>query len=87
MSKHTPGPWEMCDGTSSIPIKGANGKTVCAIRYRENDLSDARLIAAAPEAVAIIEKYLACAANPHRVVLVDIDDDARALLARIKGEA
>ena len=50
-------------------------------------MANARLIAAAPEAVALIERYLATADNPLGMSkIAEIDADARAILARIRGE-
>ena len=56
--KHTLGPWELAESNSSIPVKGSNGKTVCNVRFRENDLYDARLIAAAPDLLEALEMVL-----------------------------
>lgn len=48
-AKHTQGPWTLKEADATIPVVGADGKTVASIRYRERDYSDACLIAAAPE--------------------------------------
>lgn len=58
MSTHTPGPWTLAEATATIPIKGANGKTVASVRYGPTDLDDARLIAAAPELLAACEAWI-----------------------------
>ena len=67
MTQHTPGPWSIYEGISSLYIeapeadilqKGSGGarsysKTVCSIHFRGDDQwANARLIAAAPETAA-----------------------------------
>ena len=64
-SKHTKGPWQIAE-YGNIPIKGhlaikQGAKTVCTIQVSEgfgltpDIVSDARLIAAAPELMAALE--------------------------------
>jgi hypothetical protein len=50
MSKHTPGKWEVygSETSNAVWVKSANGR-ICTMKPCENDLSNARLIAAAPE--------------------------------------
>jgi hypothetical protein len=62
--KHTPGPWQLLPRTEDLPAyvcKDANDKlnTEIAVIYRATDDCDAnaRLIAAAPELLAALEKF------------------------------
>ena len=59
--KHTPGPWESGNGTTSI--YGSDGKEVARRIWHgpqddERSLANARLIAAAPELLAALERTL-----------------------------
>ena len=85
MSKHTPGPWNLYDDTAStgrIEIV-ALGKTVARI-YRsvpEEDLPNARLIAAAPEMLYALKSL-------KRILTVDSPEwnAADAAIAKATGE-
>ena len=68
MSKHSPAPWKITDGTDGHPeLKGiddANGQTLIEshVEYEASGLEniyDARLIAAAPELLEACKAYLA----------------------------
>ena len=66
MSNHTPGPWQHVKkyGDNSGPINGPDGKAVASIvgnstRPAEEKLANARLIASAPELLAIVKTLLA----------------------------
>ena len=87
MSKHTPGPWTFYDDTAStgrIEIV-ALGKTVARI-YRsvpEEDLPNARLIAAAPDLLEVLE---ICAMVLNQVWYRTPADMAYAAIAKATGE-
>lgn len=89
MSKHTPGPWVVG------PIPGSDechfyieadsaGRDICDMAHPDGDASDedmanARLIAAAPEMAGLLREYVA------RWVGSDLETRARALLSRLDG--
>jgi len=85
MSKHTPGPWNFYDDTTStgrIEIV-ALGKTVARI-YRsvpEEDLPNARLIAAAPDLLEALR-----AAKRHLSVTSPEWEAADAAILKATGE-
>lgn len=53
-SKHTQGPWRLETHSDGCDVVGANDEFVCAMA-RGNVLSDARLIAAAPDMLHTLE--------------------------------
>lgn len=59
--KHTPGPWHMIDEAGLTYIVNDNDDTVAAIPVDRDDdgteISDARLIAAAPEMLEALIKF------------------------------
>lgn len=62
MTKHTPGPWTITgQSTTYITVKSAGGRTVARVPFsREDDASptdasDAALIAAIPELLAVVQ--------------------------------
>lgn len=99
-AQHTPGPWETikrCTGFYDIGIPEKHrevGKPHWIATVWERDekhATNARLIAAAPELVEALLGVIDCAgltALPgYRPELDQAVSNARALLARIKGEA
>lgn len=91
MSKHTPGPWHFApslDDTYVVCESDDNGASTVALVYAADAAKpDARLIAAAPDLLAALEKVLAAyeaAREPgHGTILID---EARAALAKARGE-
>lgn len=90
MSKHTPGPWKFYDDsndgkTNRIEIV-AIGKTVARIYHSvpEEDLPNARLIAAAPELLAALQAVADYWAGGD--VPADIDAAMRAAIAKATGQ-
>jgi len=92
MTEHTPGPWKLastdyqsfcpvpdchCFGTGII--QAGSGALVAGTNCNEDRLADARLIAAAPELLAAIQKILAKWGNLH--------PDDRALLREVVAKA
>ncbi len=74
MKEHTPGPWTLAEANSTIPIKGANGRTVASVKYGETDLPDALLIAAAPDMLAALQAALSWARlNTQRAGTLDVE--------------
>jgi hypothetical protein len=58
MSKCTPGPWEVSDNPRETTIVGKNGSFICEVQTHllEEELANARLIAAAPELLDACKK-------------------------------
>jgi hypothetical protein len=87
-AKHTPGPWYANEfnvykdiGDTQFPI--AESKF-----WSEETCANARLIAAAPELLAIVQKYLNTAEDATGAFdLADIDAEARVIVAKAKGES
>jgi hypothetical protein len=98
-NEHSPGPWkwEPKEPDGQMPaLMSAEGKYVCEFGHDASstggyyptegsppDEADARLIAAAPELLAALERALDTAESctPSRKPI----DDGRALIARVKG--
>lgn len=63
-AKHTPGPWEACEpgdysdyGGDSIVVLGNDMRITVVQGSRQEDLANARLIAAAPELLAAAKNF------------------------------
>lgn len=90
MSKqHTPGPWDVTP--SGFHVYDAHGSVTadCAqpdVRRLEERKANARLIAAAPELLAMVERMTDAARNGGRIRKAD-HMAAATLLARVRGEA
>ena len=89
-TKHTPGPWEYDRNAGHIV---AQGISVCRISacsgYGEHD-DNARLIAAAPDLLAALEKLhrLHCGLDSwHEDAMADAWVNACTAIAKAKGEA
>lgn len=96
-AQHTPAPWRLNAGNETL-VMGSNQRPIAraecggtsGIGLAEAE-ANARLIAAAPELVEALLGVIDCAgltALPgYRLELDQAVSNARALLARIKGEA
>lgn len=89
-TKHTPGPWEYDRNAGHIVTQGIS---VCRISacsgYGEHD-DNARLIAAAPDLLAALEKLhrLHCGLDSwHEDAMADAWVNACTAIAKAKGEA
>jgi hypothetical protein len=77
-TKHTPGPWIVMrggwtdEGFAQYELHG----------NRTSSISDARLIAAAPELLEVLEAAVRDSRNPSQWI-----DEARSAIAKAKGEA
>lgn len=83
MSEHTPGPWRISPVAGWWCVRGSNDHRVLGIST--GTPADARLIAAAPDMLALLEEIYD---NP--ALLSDypsIFNAAKALIAKAKGEA
>jgi len=58
-TKHTPGPWHWHDLGNDWCVSGANGDNAIVAPDRKPSTADARLIAAAPELLAALERIAA----------------------------
>ena len=86
--KHTPGPWTVA-GVSPFNVLSSDGRMIVntgrdgshqtSIKPPE-DLANARLIAAAPELLAVLEGYVRTYPNNTRA------DYARAVIGKATGE-
>jgi len=96
MSKHTPGPWT-AEPEEAIRVRAPDGGAVAILgwlrgrdglsgrRPADEVLANARLIAAAPELLEIVQMILGEGGNPMSS-LAGVEKRARALLRRIEGE-
>lgn len=87
--KHTPGPWRVERGAeleivSSSPLMSATVATVAARVPSVTALSDARLIAAAPELYSTLHD--AWVAMPDNRANLELNGRMRALLLRVAGQ-
>ena len=100
---HTPGPWHASTNfrtsgkAPGIDIGAANGANVALVHYDAAEYMDsdrgevranARLIAAAPEMLALLERLIEVDANPtaDSLDITSVADEARVLLAKIEGK-
>ena len=83
--KHTPGPWTARESLVTVP-----GSTICrahqhdGMRGIEETHANARVLAAGPEAVELLEPAIEAFED---LGLFHRADAVRALLSKIKGEA
>ena len=82
--KHTPGPWVLHEGATHVRIVGSNGENIWFEDKRcPCVMEDARLIAAAPDLLAVIRYAVD---NPDFKSDV-FDQMARAAIAKAQGHA
>jgi hypothetical protein len=88
MAKHTPGPWFL-DDDGRIFDTPDRGQLVAEVATAdpaeppaEEDVANARLIAAAPDLLAALEKVVAISDRKH-----DAWDEARAAIAKAEGRS
>lgn len=87
--KHTPGPWEITYGTKVLAIRsrGALGYLATTSEYnRDEQLANARLIAAAPEMLAALKSvcnYLDGMKGPFNHELLNLKD----VIAKAEGRS
>ena len=94
MSKHTPGPWTHYDDSYSVTHRHeivAIGKTIariyCTNGDQDADLSNARLIAAAPELLEAAQRVLAHKRGDDDWLILAADCVAlEAAIAKATGE-
>lgn len=85
--QHTPGPWDVTPSGYHVYDEHGNVTADCAqpdIGSLEERKANARLIAAAPELLAMVERLTDARENITRA---ETYRDARALIARVRGEA
>lgn len=78
-TKHTPGPWQYISTKHRTIICAESGDRVA--ECESLTASDARLIAAAPELLAALEKALR-----YGGLFPDLAEEARAAIAKATGE-
>lgn len=89
--KITPGPWEVERKDGDCVYGGRAGmELVCQTYNNENDAADARLIAAAPDLLEVVQMLLEDFNRPLTSMglrlRVETIDKARAAIAKAKGE-
>lgn len=91
--KHTPRPWEVHQSAVEYDQFAITGKDACVAMFRKQASLDysvfeknVRLIAAAPDLLAVVERI-----NPHLIaqpgLLGDLCDDAEKAIKKAKGES
>lgn len=89
----TPGPWDYDAGDFTIYAQEETHMLFEPVEYGSVTEADARLIAAAPEMAELLNRCVDAlalehmAADDYMALNVDIAEDARSLLSRIRGEA
>lgn len=90
MSKHTPGPWvaERRSTMVATAIDGAYGYELFDVRCDVPEFeANARLIAAAPDLLEVLEQFVAWVDAPSESAFSDSQlAAARAAIAKAKGE-
>jgi hypothetical protein len=76
----------MADGTVLISAGEVNSDTFIAEVMSRKPREDGRLIAAAPEMLALLTKLAQCGKGEGSVLLHKEIDDARTLLAQVNGQ-
>lgn len=83
-TQHTTGPWEVCD--YELGLKAISTPNITHYLATEIDAADARLIAAAPDLLAALERI--AAGDPmHTSFNALAISEARAAIAKATGEA
>ena len=94
-AQHTPGPWHVLP-TNDCVIESEKHGNIAITNLARKSVADARLIACAPDLLAMVERYASeCAECDGKGTWVGPDlhtepcdtcADLRALIARAKGE-
>lgn len=94
MSEHTPGPWtqgKQGKNKELVYIGGAKEPAVGTGMHCTwidcNTEANARLIAAAPDLLNALQLYIAHAPEPECAIWRDVQNRARAAIAKATGEA
>ena len=89
----TPGPWAIARTNSGTFIRKADGSPpgylaeVRAVRSEKQCLADARLIASAPELLEALENIAAMTGYQDCDMCLEVNNTARAAIAKARGEA
>lgn len=86
----TPGPWTAHEGMiwPRMFINGADGSAVAVTSFEQNSEANARLIAAAPDLLALAKQYASeCAECGGQSVIPPCEDcaDIRAVIVKAEG--
>ena len=93
--KHTEGPWEACDDGTAVRNSLTDNRIIALtdediLMAPEERRANARLIAAAPEMLAALEEIhrlvILAQTDPGSGELFEIQEQARALIAKARGE-
>ena len=93
-TKHTPGPWLMCESATHVTVTNAHGDAVFHDDKRiPGVMADARLIAAAPDLLEALDGMLQVYGGkydgemlPKSSGELELIDMARAAIAKATGE-
>lgn len=97
MTKHTPGPWKVIEGNDRngkyTRVAGTDGWGVladCGMGLRaafDEQEANARLIAAAPDMLALLQRIMHAPADTIQVCgdTIKVFQEMRSLLARVEG--
>ena len=97
MSKHTPGPWRLIKSGSSINIYSdtdTNTARICTEAYnapesKEEQIANARLVAAAPEMFAVLHRLIFVFDKRKNFAYENFEDTvnmAREAIAKAEGK-
>ena len=89
MSNHTPGPWFQGnkEGRKKPTVSTKRGGTIAMLAgVSVQTDANARLIAAAPDLLGAVEAFVSYEGNPDFAKWAKIVDNARAAIAKAKGE-
>ena len=87
MSKHTPGPWLMCESATHVTVTNAHGDAVFHDDKRiPGVMADARLIAAAPDLLDELLSVLDWAVTERAPLRNQEIESIRAAIAKATGE-
>jgi len=89
-ASHSPAPWEMHPGEDYVEISDRGGRTILEVMFHyedDSELSNFRLMTAAPELLELVERFYQWAKpyapeGQHPLMV-----DARASIAKAKGGA
>ncbi len=89
---HTPGPWFQFDGVSCVggphPENGTAGIAMCGMRLRSDEevAGNIRLICAAPDLLAVLEKLLHETDDGTQLCAREFADAAHAVIRKARGQ-
>jgi hypothetical protein len=89
---HTPGPWSIFSDRADRTTIGSRIARICDMHgkdpafYTDEDAANARLIAASPELLEALERWISMALNSGLEGCDEILEQAEAAIAKAKGQ-